>query len=65
MNDGSRIIVTMPAYYAEATLEKTYRDIPEELGVEVLVVDDASQDNTVEVARKLGLKVFVHPANRK
>lgn len=64
MNDGSRIIVTMPAYYAEATLEKTYRDIPEELGVEVLVVDDASQDNTVEVARKLGLKVFVHPANR-
>lgn len=64
MNDGSRIIVTMPAYHAEATLEKTYRDIPEELGVEVLVVDDASKDNTVEVARKLGLKVFVHPANR-
>lgn len=64
MNDGSRIIVTMPAYHAETTLEKTYRDIPEELGVEVLVVDDASKDNTVEVARKLGLKVFVHPANR-
>lgn len=64
MNDGSRIIVTMPAYHAEATLEKTYRDIPQELGVEVLVVDDASKDNTVEVARKLGLKVFVHPANR-
>src|SRR5258708_38265220 len=62
--DQKRIVVTMPAYYAEQTLEKTYRDIPPELGAEVLVVDDASTDRTVEVARQLGLKVFVHPANR-
>jgi glycosyltransferase involved in cell wall biosynthesis len=60
----NRIVVTMPAYYAEQTLEKTYRDIPAGLAAEVLVVDDASQDGTVEVAKRLGLKVFVHPANR-
>lgn len=59
-----RIIVTMPAYYAEQTLEKTYRDIPAGLADEVLVVDDASGDHTADVARRLGLKVFIHPANR-
>lgn len=62
--DQKRIVVTMPAYYAEQTLEKTYRDIPPELDADVLVVDDASKDRTVEVAQQLGLKVFVHPANR-
>jgi glycosyltransferase involved in cell wall biosynthesis len=64
MKFGKRIVVTMPAYYAEQTLEKTYRDIPEGLADEVLVVDDASKDGTVQVAQRLGLKVFVHPANR-
>lgn len=64
MDSQDRIVVTMPAYYAEQTLEKTYRDIPSELGAEVLVVDDASKDGTVEVAQKLGLRIFVHPANR-
>ena len=62
--EQKRIVVTMPAYHAEQTLEKTYRDIPPELDADVLVVDDASRDNTVEVAQQLGLKVFVHPANR-
>ncbi len=60
----TKIVVTMPAYHAEHTLEKTYRDIPEGLADDVLVVDDASKDSTVEVATRLGLKVFVHPANR-
>ena len=59
-----RIIVTMPAYYARQTLEKTYRDIPPGLVDDVLVVDDASGDATPDIARQLGLKVFVHPANR-
>jgi glycosyltransferase involved in cell wall biosynthesis len=54
-----------PAYHAEQTLEKTYRDIPVGLADEVLVVDDASRDRTVDVAQRLGLKVFVHPANRR
>jgi glycosyltransferase involved in cell wall biosynthesis len=61
---STKIVVTMPAYHAEQTLEKTYRDIPEGLADDVLVVDDASKDGTVEVAKRLGLKVFVHPANR-
>src|SRR5258708_13169641 len=64
MISETRIIVTMPAYCAEQTLEKTYRDIPPGLADDVLVVDDASKDNTVAVAKRLGLKVFVHPANR-
>jgi glycosyltransferase involved in cell wall biosynthesis len=64
MAAGERIIVTMPAYHAEQTLEKTYRDIPPGLADDVLVVDDASTDNTVEVARRLGLNVYVHTANR-
>ena len=64
MDVSGPIIVTMPAYYAEQTLEKTYQDIPAGLADMVLVVDDASQDHTVEVARRLGLTVFVHAANR-
>jgi glycosyltransferase involved in cell wall biosynthesis len=61
---NNRIVVTMPAYHAEHTLERTYRDIPAGLADEVLVVDDASTDGTVQVARQLGLTVFIHPANR-
>lgn len=53
----------MPAYHAEKTLEKTFRDIPAGCADEVLVVDDASGDNTVAVARRLGLEVIVHPKN--
>ena len=63
MEQPASIIVTMAAYNAERTLEKTYNDIPLGLAQMVLVVDDASQDHTVEVARSLGLTVFVHPAN--
>jgi glycosyltransferase involved in cell wall biosynthesis len=60
----SRIIAVMPAYNAAASLEKTYRDIPSGSVDEVIVVDDASRDDTVAVARALGLTVIVHPANR-
>ena len=54
----------MPAYNAAKTLEQTYRDIPKGVVDEVLLVDDASADATVAEARRLDLKVFVHPANR-
>ncbi len=64
MVDDTHIVVTMPAYHAEHTLERTYRDIPAGLADEILVVDDASTDGTVDVARQLGLTVYVHPANR-
>ena len=53
----------MPAYNAEVTLEKTFNDIPEGVVDEIILVDDASRDNTVEIARKLGLTVIVHDKN--
>lgn len=59
-----KIIIVMPAYNAENTIEDTYRDIPKRGVDEIIVVDDGSKDNTVEVARKLGLTVIVHPQNR-
>lgn len=61
---SGKIIVVMPAYNAEGTLEKTLADIPAGAVDEVIVVDDASQDRTVEIARSLGLTVIVHPQNR-
>ena len=54
----------MPAYNAERTLERTWRDLPMPWVDDVVVVDDASRDRTVETARNLGLHVLVHPHNR-
>ncbi|MEI6045353.1 MAG: glycosyltransferase family 2 protein [Chloroflexota bacterium] len=59
-----KIIVTLPAYRAERTLAKTLYDIPAGFADEVILVDDASPDKTVQVARELGLRVEVHQANR-
>src|SRR5690348_936496 len=59
-----KVIVTMPAYRAERTLSKTLYDIPPDLADEIIVVDDASPDNTVQVAKTLGLNVVIHQANR-
>jgi glycosyltransferase involved in cell wall biosynthesis len=61
---GKKIVVVMPAYNAALTIEKTYREIPLDLVDEVVVTDDASSDDTVEVARKLGLHTLVHEKNR-
>lgn len=58
-----KVVVVMPAYNAAKTLEKTYKDIPKGVADEVLVVDDNSHDETVEVVKKLNLPVFVHPQN--
>jgi len=54
----------MPAYNAARTIEKTYREIPLDLVDEVVVTDDASSDDTVEVAQRLGLRTLVHQRNR-
>lgn len=55
----------MPAYNAEATLEKTYREIPFEIVDEVILTDDKSSDNTVALSRKLGIThVIEHETNR-
>ena len=54
----------MPAHKAARTIERTYRDIPKDCYDAVLVVDDASPDNTVEVAQELGLPTRRHSKNR-
>lgn len=59
-----KVIVVMPAYNAEKTLERTYNDIPKEIVDEIILVDDGSHDKTVVIAKKLGIKTFVHPQNR-
>ena len=59
-----RLVVVMPAYMAEATLERTWHDLPHDLIDEIILVDDASHDRTVEVARRLGLTVIEHEDNR-
>jgi 2-polyprenyl-3-methyl-5-hydroxy-6-metoxy-1,4-benzoquinol methylase len=59
-----KVIIAMPAYHAEDTLEQTLDDIPSGVADEVIVVDDASADATVDVARGLGVPVVVHPENR-
>jgi glycosyltransferase involved in cell wall biosynthesis len=61
---GKRVVVVLPAYNAERTLEKTVRQIPEGIADEILLVDDHSSDETVRVARELGVRTFVHPRNR-
>ena len=58
------VIVVMPAYNAAQTLERTYADIPHDIVDHIILVDDVSKDQTVEIARKLGLHVIVHPQNR-
>jgi glycosyltransferase involved in cell wall biosynthesis len=63
MLHGKRIVVVLPAYNAALTLEKTYRDIPHEIVDQVLLIDDGSRDETVEIARKLRLPVFAHQHN--
>jgi glycosyltransferase involved in cell wall biosynthesis len=64
MVHGKRVIVVMPAYNAAETLEKTYAEVPHEYVDEIILVDDASRDDTADVARRLGLTTIVHPANR-
>lgn len=59
-----KVIIIMPAYNAEKTLEKTYQEIPKEGVDEIILVDDASRDRTVEVARALGIEIIVHKENK-
>jgi glycosyltransferase involved in cell wall biosynthesis len=61
---GKKIVVVMPAYNAARTIERTYAGIPLDLVDEVVVTDDASRDETVEIARRLGLRTLVHERNR-
>lgn len=65
MINGKRIAVVLPAYNAASTLEKTYREIPLDMVDEVILVDDKSSDNTVQIAGHLGIRhVIRHEQNR-
>ena len=63
MLHGKTVVVVLPAYRAQATLEQTYAEIPREVVDRILLVDDASDDGTVELARKLGIETLVHERN--
>jgi glycosyltransferase involved in cell wall biosynthesis len=63
MLNGKKIVVIMPAYNAEKTLEKTYREIPFEFVDDVVLVDDASRDRTPEIAREIGIRTIIHETN--
>ncbi|MCX7650508.1 MAG: glycosyltransferase family 2 protein [Flavobacteriales bacterium] len=64
MLNGLKVVVVLPAYNAAATLEKTYREIPLDVVDDVILVEDGGQDNTVEVARRLGIRhIRRHPRN--
>ena len=66
LNSGPKpkVIIVMPAYNAASTLEQTLKDIPKGTVDEIVLTDDFSTDNTVEVANKLGLTVIEHSENR-
>jgi glycosyltransferase involved in cell wall biosynthesis len=61
---GKKIIVVLPAYNAEKTLEQTYSEIPRDIVDDVILVDDSSKDNTIAIAKKIGIKHYIHPKNR-
>lgn len=65
MIHGRKVVVVLPAYNASQTLKMTYDEIPFDLVDEVILVDDASRDNTVEVAKSLGIHhVIRHEKNK-
>jgi glycosyltransferase involved in cell wall biosynthesis len=63
MIEGQRIVVVLPAYNAEKTLEATVRELPGAVD-DVILVDDNSRDGTVALARSLGLHVIEHETNK-
>jgi glycosyltransferase involved in cell wall biosynthesis len=63
MLHDQKIVVVLPAYRAERTLEQTYRAIPHDVVDDVLLVDDASTDGTVKLSKELGIRTFVHEQN--
>lgn len=61
---GKKLIVIMPAYNAALTLKKTYEELPHEYVDEVILVDDASKDETFKLSQELGIKTIIHTKNR-
>jgi glycosyltransferase involved in cell wall biosynthesis len=61
---GKKVVVVMPAYNAEKTLRETYSEIPHEYVDDIILVDDASRDNTAKLAKELNIKTFIHLENK-
>jgi len=64
MLNNKKIVVIMPAYNAEKTLLKTYNEIPKDIVDEIILTDDASTDNTVEITKNLNIKTVAHETNK-
>ena len=65
MYKGKKVVVVLPAYNAARTLEKTYQEIPFDLVDDVILCDDASRDNTAELAARIGIQhILIHEKNR-
>ncbi len=64
MLNNKKIVTVLPAYNAEKTLIDTYNDIPKDIVDEIILVDDASRDNTAEISKKLGIGTIIHPKNK-
>ena len=64
MINDQRLAVVLPAYNAEATLRRTYAEVPKDLVDDVILVDDHSSDATLDLARELGIFALRHPQNR-
>src|SRR6185437_12777042 len=60
---GKKVVVVMPAYNSEGTIEKTYREVDRNIVDEVVLVDDASSDRSIEVAKRLPIHVLRHKNN--
>jgi glycosyltransferase involved in cell wall biosynthesis len=65
MYNNKKVIVVLPAYNAALTLEKTYQEIPFDIVDEVVLVDDASRDETLEVGRKIGIRHLIRHEKNK
>ena len=63
MINGKKIVVVMPAYNAESTLRRTYEEVPHQVVDDVILVDDHSQDNTLQLADSMGIRAIAHEKN--
>ena len=64
MLNNKRICVVLPAFNAARTLRKTYAEIPHDIVDDVILTDDASSDETVKIAKELGIYTIKHVKNR-